>query len=189
MKKLFSLVAVLSLALVSACNTVAPADESTDLSSMEETSVKQYSDDLLSFDYPGDLFIFRETVGEGSYGETLIFMQWNEEGGVYEHAGPALVVNSFGREALSPAEQYLSDQKYDDGNPIESLREMELASAQAFEWDSEGGICEGFTGLEFLFDQQGTDFYGVFSPAAICPGLRYEEIRTLFKESVEFKAL
>lgn len=119
-------------------------------------------------------------------------MQWDAADDVYSFVGPRIKISTTGPEELLPADQYLKDQTNADGAPVEGFKEVALDGAQAFEWFSGFGMCDSYTGLDFLFTSktegkayQG-DFYGVFSLEGICAGARYQEVLDLFEKTVKF---
>ncbi len=157
----------------------------------ETSTVKHYTDGHgFSFDYPGDVLIFRSVVGEGGYSEELTFLE-EEEDGVYGYAGPMITIRDWG-EVGTAEEQYAKDQK-DVGEAAEPVT---LSTAEAFEVpvvDDFGG--QNYTLLEFLFENSRYTpsdsspqqyLYGVISRPFAASNERYQEILDLFEQTVVF---
>jgi hypothetical protein len=160
----------------------------------EGSDVKHYSDDLLSFDYPADLDIFKSTQGEGAWSETLNFIQMSKEEEVYNYAGPVIFISSWG--ANKPAEEQYAADRAELGDLAE---ELAFPGVQAFAWtvpDEFGG--QPYPGLEFLITKPSPDapegisklyFLGTISRPTNAPydEALYLEILQLFKDTVQFR--
>jgi hypothetical protein len=152
----------------------------------EESLVKHYSDEFLSFDYPKDVDLLVTSYVEGPLGETLTFITFNSTTGAYEALGAGVTLTSDGTSGRDAREQFEFDK-------TDNAVDLTIENAEAYQIHYEADMCDAYDVVHFLTPyktdnayQAGLEIHGKFTPS-LCSGDDHQEVLDLFLETVSFE--